>query len=134
MQLVERLGAKLFHYRLAFALIVTLLLFIAVTLPFTVASLVDDALSPPEGQVHRLVDTPSPPESMHARVHLALVGFDELSRLASFHLSGQHVCPGTACPARLRIIFFSLGNDTSFREIWKWPANLRYDRLFKAVE
>ncbi len=33
-----------------------------------------------------------------------------------------------------RIIFFSLGNDTSFREIWKWPANLRYDRLFKGVE
>ena len=32
------------------------------------------------------------------------------------------------------LIFFSLGNDTSFREIWKWPTNLRWDRLFKVVE
>jgi len=35
---------------------------------------------------------------------------------------------------RASIIFFSLGNDTSFREFWKWPANMRWDRLFKAVE
>lgn len=32
------------------------------------------------------------------------------------------------------IIFFSLGNDTSFREIWKWPTNMRWDRLFKVVQ
>lgn len=35
---------------------------------------------------------------------------------------------------RASIIFFSLGNDTSFREFWKWPANMRWDRLFKVVE
>ncbi len=35
---------------------------------------------------------------------------------------------------RASVIFFSLGNDTSFREIWKWPANMRWDRLFKGVE
>jgi signal peptidase I len=35
---------------------------------------------------------------------------------------------------RASVIFFSLGNDTSFREFWKWPANMRWDRLFKAVE
>lgn len=34
---------------------------------------------------------------------------------------------------RASLIFFSLGNNTSFREIWNWPANLRYDRLFKVV-
>ncbi|WP_395516801.1 signal peptidase I [Pseudorhizobium flavum] len=32
------------------------------------------------------------------------------------------------------VIFFSVGNDTSFREFWKWPANMRWDRLFKGVE
>ncbi|MFN7125227.1 MAG: signal peptidase I [Allorhizobium sp.] len=32
------------------------------------------------------------------------------------------------------LIFFSLGNDTSFREVWMWPANRRGDRLFKVVE
>ncbi|CAD7044095.1 signal peptidase I [Pseudorhizobium endolithicum] len=35
---------------------------------------------------------------------------------------------------RASIIFFSVGNDTSFREFWKWPANMRWDRLFKGVE
>lgn len=34
---------------------------------------------------------------------------------------------------KANIIFFSLGNDTSFREIWKWPLNMRWDRIFKVV-
>lgn len=42
--------------------------------------------------------------------------------------------PAENLVGRASLIFFSLGNDTSFKEIWKWPANLRYDRLFKAVE
>jgi signal peptidase I len=35
---------------------------------------------------------------------------------------------------RASVIFFSLGHDTPFREIWKWPTNMRWDRLFKVVE
>ncbi|NLS19173.1 signal peptidase I [Rhizobium sp. P40RR-XXII] len=35
---------------------------------------------------------------------------------------------------RASVIFFSLGHDTSFREVWKWPTNMRWDRLFKVVE
>jgi signal peptidase I len=35
---------------------------------------------------------------------------------------------------RASVIFFSLGNDTSFLKLWEWPANMRWDRLFKAVE
>ncbi|MDO9417493.1 MAG: signal peptidase I [Pararhizobium sp.] len=42
--------------------------------------------------------------------------------------------PAENLVGRASLIFFSLGHDTSFREIWKWPANLRYDRLFKVVE
>lgn len=42
--------------------------------------------------------------------------------------------PAENLVGRASLIFFSLGNDTSFREVWKWPANLRYDRLFKVVE
>ena len=42
--------------------------------------------------------------------------------------------PAQNLVGRASMIFFSLGNDTSFREIWKWPTNLRYDRLFKSVE
>ena len=34
---------------------------------------------------------------------------------------------------RASFITFSIGNDTSFAEIWKWPSNMRWNRLFKAV-
>ncbi|MBT9368527.1 signal peptidase I [Rhizobium sp. CSW-27] len=42
--------------------------------------------------------------------------------------------PAENIVGRASVIFFSLGNDTSFREIWKWPANMRWDRLFKVVD
>ncbi|WP_119942937.1 signal peptidase I [Neorhizobium sp. NCHU2750] len=41
--------------------------------------------------------------------------------------------PAENLVGRASVIFFSLGNDTSFREIWKWPSNMRWDRLFKGV-
>jgi len=34
---------------------------------------------------------------------------------------------------RASFIIFSLSNQTSFLQIWKWPANLRYDRFFKVI-
>jgi len=41
--------------------------------------------------------------------------------------------PAENLVGRASVIFFSLGNDTSFREIWKWPTNMRWDRIFKVV-
>ncbi len=35
---------------------------------------------------------------------------------------------------RASIIFFSLGNNTKFSEVWKWPFNMRWDRMFKSVD
>ncbi len=35
---------------------------------------------------------------------------------------------------RASLIFFSLGNDTPFSHIWEWPANMRWDRIFKVVK
>lgn len=34
---------------------------------------------------------------------------------------------------RASFIIFSLGNDTPFFQVWKWPTNLRYDRFFKGI-
>ncbi|MBP1850833.1 signal peptidase I [Rhizobium halophytocola] len=42
--------------------------------------------------------------------------------------------PAENLVGRASLIFFSLGNDTSFREIWKWPSNMRWDRIFKSVD
>ena len=30
-------------------------------------------------------------------------------------------------------IFFSIGGDTRFWEFWRWPFNIRYDRIFKKI-
>jgi signal peptidase I len=42
--------------------------------------------------------------------------------------------PAENLVGRASVIFFSLGNDTAFSEIWKWPANVRLDRFFKVVK
>jgi signal peptidase I len=34
---------------------------------------------------------------------------------------------------RASFIIFSLGGDTPFFQLWKWPTNLRYDRFFKGI-
>lgn len=34
---------------------------------------------------------------------------------------------------RASFIIFSLGNETPFLQVWKWPANLRYERFFKGI-
>jgi signal peptidase I len=34
---------------------------------------------------------------------------------------------------RAEILFFSIGGDTRFWEIWKWPLNIRYERLLRPI-
>ncbi|MGV1917434.1 signal peptidase I [uncultured Agrobacterium sp.] len=41
--------------------------------------------------------------------------------------------PAENLVGRASVIFFSLGNDTPFSHIWEWPANMRWDRIFKVV-
>jgi len=35
---------------------------------------------------------------------------------------------------RASFIIFSIGNNTPFLQVWKWPANLRYERFFKGIK
>ena len=35
---------------------------------------------------------------------------------------------------RANIIFFSIGNGASAWQIWRWPADIRWDRLFSSVK
>ena len=32
-----------------------------------------------------------------------------------------------------RVIFFSVRNDAHPLAIWRWPADMRFDRLFKGI-
>ena len=41
--------------------------------------------------------------------------------------------PAENLVGKAEMVFFSLGNDTAFSEIWKWPTNMRWSRFFKSV-
>src|SRR5262245_31999486 len=99
------------HYRTGVALVGMLLLAVIVTLPFTLSSIWDEMTSSPEGEVQRLGPTTEvSPDVAHNRLHVALVAFDELQRLGTFHLAGQYVCP-VPCHVHDRLLLFSLAAD-----------------------
>lgn len=65
--------------------------------------------------------------------HYFFMGDNRDNSLDSRFPEGPGMVPAENIVGRASVIFFSLGNDTSFREIWKWPANMRWDRIFKVV-
>lgn len=65
--------------------------------------------------------------------HYFFMGDNRDNSLDSRFDDGPGMVPAENLVGRASVIFFSLGNDTSFREIWNWPANMRWDRLFKGV-
>lgn len=42
--------------------------------------------------------------------------------------------PAENLVGRASFVMFSLGDQTPFLYFWKWPASLRYDRLFKGIQ
>lgn len=66
--------------------------------------------------------------------HYFFMGDNRDNSLDSRFEEGPGMVPEENLVGRASVIFFSLGNDTSFREIWKWPSNMRWERLFKGVE
>jgi hypothetical protein len=97
------------HYRLGFVATATLVLAIIVTLPFSLASIVDDVLGPASGKVIPLLRVP--PEStapVHSRLHLAVTRIDELQLLATLRVSGHRTCDGS-CPWKERLLLVSVG-------------------------
>jgi hypothetical protein len=112
----EQAAAGPLRYRVAFALIATLLLLIAVTLPFSMGSIVDDVLGPPGGRSYAL--SVAPPDSAaptRTALHLAVVALDEVQLLATLRVSGHHICRA-ACVWSDRVVFFALAEDESAAE------------------
>ena len=86
------------RYRIAFAGIAMLMLGIVVTLPFSLASIVDDVVGSARGAVLPLLRVP--PSAIapdHSRLHVAVTHLDEVQLLATLRVSGHHVCEA-ACP------------------------------------
>src|SRR5262249_6621046 len=81
------------RYRVAFAVTATVMLAIVVTLPFSVAGIVDDLLGPSTGKVIAITDTPHAAAApTHSRVHVAFVALDEIDLMATLRISRHYVC------------------------------------------
>jgi hypothetical protein len=95
------------RYRVAFAATAMLLVGIAVTLPFSLASVLEEILGLTTGKVLPLLR----PEGTavapaHSRLHLAVTQIDEVHLLATLRLSGHRTC-GAGCTWRDRLLFVS---------------------------
>jgi hypothetical protein len=87
-----------------------LLLAIAVTLPFSLASIVDNVLGPATGKVFPLIkDPPTSVAPTFSRLHLALTSIDETRLTATLRASGHHTC--SECAWTDRVLFVSLASD-----------------------
>ena len=99
-------------YRVAFVASAMLILGIVVTLPFSVASVVEDLLGPATGKVTTLLGIPPGAiAAEHSRLHLAVIAVDEVQLLATLRVSGHHVCPA-ACVQRGRVLFVALDGSS----------------------
>jgi len=75
------------HHKLAFFFISTLLLFVLVTLPFTVSSAFQDILGSPYRHTYTIPGGATLPEDqIHGRVNMIISSLDELDRLLTFRI------------------------------------------------
>jgi hypothetical protein len=103
------------QYRLGFAVTAMLLLAIAVTLPFSVASIVDHVLGPATGKVFPLMKHPRTSLApTFTRLHVAVISIDETRLSATLRVSGHHTC--SDCAWTDRVLFVSLASDDAEAE------------------
>jgi hypothetical protein len=87
-----------------------LLLAIAATLPFSLASIVDDVMGPATGKVFPLMKQPRTALApSFSRLHVAVTAIDETHLFATLRVSGHHTCP--ECAWTDRVLFVSLASD-----------------------
>jgi hypothetical protein len=122
------------RYRVTFVGSAMLMLGIVVTLPFSLASIVDDVLGPATGAVLPLLRgvPPAAIASDHSRLHVAVTHLDEVQLLATLRVSGHHVCEA-ACPWRDRLLFVSVTPDDGDAEGLPPSAGILLPQTSEAV-
>ncbi len=75
------------RHRAAFFAIGTLILFVIVTLPFTLNSAFQDVFGSPEREVYTIPAGPESPEKLrHSHVRIVIAALDELEQLATMNV------------------------------------------------
>ena len=104
------------RFRIAFAITAMVTLGIAVILPFSVQSIVDDVLGPATGSVTAITKTPLAADAAaYCRLHLAVVDIDEAQLMATLRISGHCRCRA-ACDESYRIVIASVAADDADAE------------------
>lgn len=65
--------------------------------------------------------------------HFFMMGDNRDNSTDSRFLSEVGYVPFENLVGRAQIIFFSIGEDASFWQLWKWPTDVRWSRLFQVV-
>jgi len=66
--------------------------------------------------------------------HYFMMGDNRDNSTDSRVLSQVGYVPYQNLIGRAEIIFFSIGNDAHFWQVWKWPYSIRWGRIFKLVD
>lgn len=104
----------------------------------------------PNGVTHRIIDIegsgpPDPrwggrvdPDNTRAYIvpagHYFMMGDNRDNSTDSRFLNDVGFVPHENLVGKATILFFSHGPDGAFYEVWKWPSNIRWGRLFNFVE
>jgi len=65
--------------------------------------------------------------------HFFMMGDNRDNSTDSRFLSEVGFVPFANLVGKAQVIFFSIDEDSSFWEIWRWPAEVRWDRIFTVV-
>jgi hypothetical protein len=103
-------------FRLGFAITAMMMFVIAVILPFSVRSVVDDVLGSVVGAVVPITTAPIAPDARnYCRLHLAVVDIAENKLMATLRVAGHCTCRGS-CDESYRIVLASVAADDTDAE------------------
>jgi len=94
----------------------------------------------PDGTTYMTLDAISNGAADNTRVflvpqgHYFAMGDNRDNSLDSRLSWGIGFVPEQNLVGRAEVLFFSVGGNTRFWEIWKWPSSIRYGRVFESID